>query len=174
MSAGEVAGLLERVPGPPVWRAQTQRPLGVAKAGEGRQQGPSARHAATITPVWPEGLPRGAGSAPQREDGLLLTAARPGTQHQVRRGQEAATPTVARAPTREPPAVGRVAPPPGGCPSRTAGVEALGQELPEEYCKERIRHNDSCPAGCVPSPSQKSSLRQRGITYGIWKRSRAT
>jgi hypothetical protein len=66
---------------------------------------------------------------PQSEAGLLLTAARQVKQHKARRGQGAAKPPWERETRRVHTDVWLVAPPPGGCPSLTAGVAATGQEV---------------------------------------------
>lgn len=92
-----VARRLARVTGPPVLRAQTLPPLGVAQAAAVRPPWPRARQAATAVPASPAGTPQGDGEAPPRAAVLRLTEALPVTPPPGRRGQGVDTPTAARA-----------------------------------------------------------------------------
>src|SRR4029453_18766149 len=73
MRYDEVAGLLERVTGPPGLSAQTMQHLGVPKAAEVSRQWQRESQADTAPPPSPAVTPQGAWYAPQSEEGLLLT-----------------------------------------------------------------------------------------------------
>jgi hypothetical protein len=128
MRYDEVAGLLERVTGPPGLSAQTMQHLGVPKAAEVSRQWQRESQADTAPPPSPAVTPQGAWYAPQSEEGLLLTEAIQVKQPKARRGQGVDKPTGARATKRGHTAVWLVEQPTGGFTSLTAGVDATGQE----------------------------------------------